>query len=148
MKYCSGKTGRIFVARLEDGDDIYACIERIASREKIPGAVVWIIGGMKNGGVVTGPKTPIVMPPEVMIERFEEPREVLAVGTIFPGDDGTPSLHLHAGAGRGDKPLIGCPRIAAECWLIDEVVILEITKMNVARKKDPSSGLELLDIGD
>ncbi|MBD3321171.1 MAG: DUF296 domain-containing protein [Chitinivibrionales bacterium] len=147
MKYSSGKTGRVVVARLEDGDDIYECIECIAATEKIDNAVIWIIGGMKNGGVVVGPETPVSMPPDVMIERFEEPREVLAVGTLFPAGENRPSLHLHAGMGRGRSPLVGCPRIAAECWLIDEVVVLEITGINAARIKDPDCGLELLTLG-
>ena len=41
MEYEIGKSGRVVVMRLHDGDPIYASIENVAKRENIGSAAVW-----------------------------------------------------------------------------------------------------------
>src|SRR4030042_2524215 len=101
MHYSVGTTGRIVVLRLEDGDPLYASIEKTARDEEVRSGVVWVIGGMKNGKVVVGPKDGLQLPPEVMVETFIDPHEILGVGTLFANDNDTVTLHMHAAMGRG-----------------------------------------------
>ena len=145
MKYTTGSVGRIFTIRFEDGDPIYEGIKKVASDEKIAGGVVWLIGGVKNGGVVVGPSDDS-MPPVPMEEHFIDPREIVGIGTLFPDDNGKPSLHLHASIGKGKAPLTGCPRKGLDCWLITEAVVMEITGTSARRVKNAGSGFELLEI--
>ena len=145
MKYTSGTTGRIITIRFEDGDPIYEGIEEVAAGEGIASAVVWLIGGVKNGGVVVGPSD-ISMPPKPMVEHFEDPREIAGIGTLFPDDNDKPSLHLHASIGKGTAPLVGCPRKGLDCWLITEAVMMELTGLEARRLKNERSGFSLLEI--
>jgi uncharacterized protein len=145
MKYDVGTVGRTFLARLEDGDPVYASIEELARNEGLSCAAVWIIGGVKNVGVVVGPKDPDSRPLEPVIERFSSPHEILGFGTLVCTESGTPKLHMHAGLGEGRSPLVGCPREGADCWLINEVVILELHNMRAVRAMG-STGLSLLKI--
>ncbi|MFW6303760.1 MAG: PPC domain-containing DNA-binding protein [Candidatus Sumerlaeota bacterium] len=146
MQYQEAKAGRTFVARLKDGEDIYACIESIAERENIEAASVYAIGGIRKGGVVVGPQDPASLKDiEGIVRNFDDAREILGVGTIFPRD-GKPALHFHGAMGREDNTLVGCPRKEATCFLTLEVVIVEWTGLEAERKPDPESGFALLDM--
>jgi uncharacterized protein len=146
MKYTTGSVGRIITIRFEDGDPIYEGIEEVAAKEEIESGMVWVIGGVKNGGVVVGPSSD-AMPPVPMVERFIDPREIAGIGTIFTDDDGAPSLHMHASIGKGTSPLVGCPRKGLDCWLITEAVIMELNDLDARRMKDEKSGFTLLEVG-
>ena len=144
MDYTQGSLGRVFVARLEDGESVYDAVQEIARREKIGAAAVLAVGGMRKGKVVTGPESPTgkVVPHH---EEFDDARELVGVGTVFPSD-GKPILHFHAGIGRGNSALVGCPRAGMSVYLVLEVVIIEILGVRAERTMDEASGLKLLAI--
>ena len=143
MQYAQGSLGRVFVARLREGESVYQAVEEIAIREGIPAAVVYAIGGMRTGKVVTGPEDPNgpIVP---HIEEFADARELVGIGTVFP-QDGRPSLHFHAGIGRGKETLVGCPRAGMSTFLVLEVVIIEMVDLAASREPD-ASGLHLLHV--
>jgi len=147
MNYTVGKPGRVIVARLQHGEPIYATIEALAARERVRHAAVWIVGGLMHAGVVVGPQADDERPPRIRVERFDDAREILGLGTLFLNESGQPKLHLHATMGKGRTVLTGCPRAGADCWLVDEVVILEISGAQAERRKDAASGFELLACG-
>ncbi len=144
MDYTQGSLGRVFVARLEDGESVYEAVEEIAGKENISSAAVLAVGGMRTGGVVTGPENPTgkIVP---HIEEFDDARELVGVGTVFPAD-GEPTLHFHAGIGRGDSALVGCPREGMSVFLVLEVVIIELVGVKADRALDEASGFKLLKI--
>jgi uncharacterized protein len=144
MEYEIGTTGRVVVVRLQDGDPIYASIEGVAQKERIASAAVWIVGGIKNATVVAGPKQQDVFPLNTIDRHFDDAREIVGFGTIFTNASGQPRLHLHAAIGKGEEVIAGCPRKGADCWLVDEVVMLEITGTRAQRTKSEKCGLELL----
>jgi predicted DNA-binding protein with PD1-like motif len=142
MDYAQGSIGRIFAARLHDGEEPYAAIEELAALEGVGSALVLLVGGARSARVVTGPKEP-TGPVEPVLREFDDAREVLGVGTICPSDEG-PKLHLHAGFGRGDQALVGCPRYGLQTYLVMEAVVIEMSGLNASREPDPQSGLKLL----
>jgi len=144
MDYQIGQIGRVVVAHGFEGEDLYGEIERLAAREKINCAAVVLVGGLRSGKVVVGPKSP-TGPIEPQFVEFNDAREVAGVGTIFPDETG-PKLHLHAGIGRGREAIVGCPRGGAEVFCVLEVVIFEITGVDASRKLDPELGLKLLSL--
>jgi predicted DNA-binding protein with PD1-like motif len=146
MEYEVGRTGRIVVLRLHDGDPIYASIEGVAQKERIVSGVVWLVGGIKNACVVVGPKDQDAVPLQVIEERFSDAREIVGFGTIFTNSKGEPRLHMHAAIGKGTAVIAGCPRKGADCWLVDEVIVLEIDGVSARRAVEAKSGLELLSI--
>jgi hypothetical protein len=145
MQYTQGQLGRVFVARLDDGESVYDVVHEIAQREGIKAGTVLAIGGMRKGKVVTGPEntTGKVIP---HYEEFDDARELVGVGTVFLHED-KPALHFHAGIGRGDGALVGCPRAGMSVYLVLEVVIIEMVGLAAERAYDEGSGLNLLRIG-
>ncbi len=142
MDYSVGKIGRVIVARGRDGEDVYGEIERIAAKENIRCGVVILVGGLRSAKVVVGPKKPDG-PIEPQFKEFNDAREIAGVGTIFCDDEG-PKLHLHAGIGRGDEAIVGCPRGGAKVFCVLEAVIYEIEGIDAGRDLDPALGLKLL----
>lgn len=143
MKYEVGSVGRVVVARLEDGDHVYASLEDLCKKEKIESAVFWIIGANKNVELVTGAHDYAARPVRVIIEKLEKEQEILGTGTVFPNAEGAPKIHMHASLGHDSNTVTGCPRINLDCWCINEVVLLEITGVVAKRLKD-ETGFELL----
>ncbi|OHB50068.1 MAG: hypothetical protein A2Y10_14045 [Planctomycetes bacterium GWF2_41_51] len=144
MEYAVGKAGRVIAARLFEGENLYDSIESIALKEQIKCASVLITGGIRKADVVVGPK--VEKPKlEANFFNFQGPGETLGVGTIYWEDD-KPKLHLHAGIGRGDTHIVGCPRGGASIFLILEVTIIEIAGIDASREADAETGLRLLRI--
>ena len=144
MIYDEGRVGRMFVLRLEDGDRLPDAIERFAKEKGVRAAACWMLGGLGPGKLVVGPEDATTRPPKVMTAEIPDPREVAAVGTLFEDESGEPKLHMHAATGRGESTITGCVRPGVDVWLVGEVVIMEIVGMDMLRKLDPASGLNLL----
>lgn len=144
MIVSEGRPGRIFVLRLETGDRIPDAIEAVAAERGIGAALVAVLGGLTNGRLVVGPLDGPEKPPRTLSAAIKAVHEAAAVGTLFPGPDGRPSLHLHASLGRGDTTHTGCARPGLDVWTVLEVVILEIEGTDLARLPDPETGLCLL----
>jgi predicted DNA-binding protein with PD1-like motif len=142
MEYDVGKVGRVIVARLFEGEDLYGQVQALAAKENIRSAVVLAVGGLACAKVVVGPKA-LRGPIQPQFRQFDDAREIVAVGTIFPDESG-PVLHLHAGIGRGDETLVGCPRGGASVFCVLEVIVLEIEGVDGRRLMDERAGLKLL----
>jgi predicted DNA-binding protein with PD1-like motif len=144
MNYQVGKTGRVVVARFEDGEDILQGIRDLAKREDIRAAVVYLVGGMKGGRFVVGPEKES-MPPVPVWRELKESHEIVGLGTIF-WQDSEPKIHFHGAYGKRDSVKVGCLREMSETFLVLEAVILEIQGVNAVREVDPVSGLALLKV--
>jgi len=142
MNYQVGRTGRVVVARFDDGDAVLESIMNISRLENIRAAVFHLVGGMKSGRFVVGPETE-QLPPKPMWREIGESHEILAIGTIFY-EGSEPKVHLHAAFGKGDNVRVGCLRQASETFLVLEAVITEIEGVNAERVMDPKVGLPLL----
>lgn len=144
MQYSQGTLGRVFTLRLEDGERIPDAIETFARGQAIACGLCFMLGGADNGHLVVGPRdgeSPVIDP---ILHAIGAPHEVAAVGTLFPGEDGAPSLHMHAALGREGRTATGCIRPGLDVWLVGEVVIIEIAGTDMIRRREPKSGLALL----
>ena len=144
MKYSEGKIGRVFVIRLEDGDELPGCIEKFAAEHKISVGQAILVGGIGSGEVVSGPRKNKELPIDPMIIPIDGVHEVVGVGLLAPDRKGTPQLHIHAALGRAGKTTTGCLRMGVKTWLVGEVILYEILGADVARLPDKESGFELL----
>ena len=146
MKYSEGNIGRIFVISLDDGEEMPRAIEEFAADKGIAGGMCMLVGGIDGGGsIVVGPKDGDINPPEPVLHKLVGVHEVAAVGTLFPGEDGKPKLHMHAALGRDGQTRSGCIRPGVNVWKLGEVILLEILNTTAVRKLDPATGFELLD---
>ena len=147
MKYTQAKWGRIFTVRLEDGDVVHTCLEKLAAAEGIQRAAVILIGGVDTDStLIVGPEKGRELPVKPMEYVLDNVHEIAGVGTIFPNKAGKPVLHMHAACGREGETRSGCIRAGVKTWHVGEAVIMELTDNPAVRKKDPSIGFELLEM--
>jgi len=141
MQYTEGQIGRIFVVRIDDGEDLLVSLRRFIVDKDIRAGSVVFLGALMDGKMVTGPEEPVI-PPDPHFVFFEGGWEVFGLGTIYPGDDG-PHIHCHASVGRAGHALTGCLRERAVTYLIVEVIIYEITGLSARREFDQKTQLHL-----
>ncbi len=142
MKYQTGETGRVVMARFEDGDDVLKGLNDIAEKENIRAGVFYLVGGLKGGRFVVGPEKE-EMPPVPIWRELNESHEIVGLGTIFwQGDE--PKLHFHGAYAKRDSVKVGCLREKSETFLVLEAIIIEMKGITAVRELDPASGMVLL----
>ena len=149
MQYQEGSIGRVFALRLGEGDRLPDTLEDFAREKSIGAAMVIYVGGAKDGSrLVVGPDAarPDAIVP--LVHSLAGIQEVMAVGTLFPDDQGEPVLHMHAATGREGGATVGCSRAGVEVWLVGEVILLEILGTKGCRRPEPPSGFSLLQFGE
>ncbi|MEN6442149.1 MAG: PPC domain-containing DNA-binding protein [Methanoregula sp.] len=147
MQYSEGQLGRVFVVRIDDGEDFLATIQHFVLEKEIQAGSILFLGALRNGRMVTGPEKPVI-PPEPHYVIFDGGWETFGIATIYPGDKG-PSIHYHTSVGRAGHALTGCLREKATTYLLVEAVILEFTGLNIRRTFDEKMQVNLpkIDLG-
>ena len=145
MDYRSGTMGRVFAARFDDGDDFLAELTTLIRKENIRSGWFHVIGGLREAGVVTGPREP-VMPPEPVWAELNTVREALGAGTIF-WDGAEPRIHLHAALGHHGDTLTACVRRGTKVYLVLEVFIVETEGIDATRPWYEKGGFNRLTFG-
>ena len=146
MKYSQARQGRVFVIRLEDGDILHEAIEGLARDEGIQAGVLIVVGGAdRESTLVVGPEDGRAQPVTPMAHVLTDVHEIAGVGTLFPDEEGTPVLHMHAACGREDETVAGCVRRGVRVWKVMEVVLMELTQSQARRVFDEGTGFQLLE---
>ena len=138
--------GRIFVLRMDHGEDLIESLQKFLREKKITSCTVLFMGAMRDGRAVTGPRLPVV-PPTPNYEAYESAWEVFGMATIYQSIEG-PMLHIHSALGRGRQSILGCIRDKAEVYLIVEAVLFEICGLTAERAWDEKMQLYLLSLKD
>ncbi len=145
MKYSQAKPGRIFVIRLEDGDVVHEAIEKLAREQSIQAAALLVVGGAdKESSLIVGPEQGSGAPVAPMVHILDDVHEVSGVGTLFPDDEGKPTVHMHMACGRKTATVTGCVRNGVKVWHVMEVVLFELTDTTGVRSFDSATGFKLL----
>jgi predicted DNA-binding protein with PD1-like motif len=145
MQYAEGQVGRVFVVRIDDGEDFLDSMQHFIAEKGIQSGSVTFLGALMSGRMVTGPEEPVI-PPLPHFVMFEGGWEVFGVGTIYPGEGG-PHIHYHASVGRAGHALTGCLREKATTFLIVEAVIVEFTNLLGRREFDERTQMNLPVLG-
>ncbi|MFA4860789.1 PPC domain-containing DNA-binding protein [Methanoregula sp.] len=145
MQYTEGQLGRVFMVRIDDGEDMLESLHRFVLDKGIHAGSIIFLGALMNGRMVTGPEEPVI-PPVPHFVMFEGGWEVFGVGTIFSGEGG-PHIHYHASVGRSGHALTGCLREEAVTYLIVEAVVFEFTGLMARREFDQKTQLHLPTLG-
>jgi uncharacterized protein len=141
MQYAEGQIGRIFVVRIDNGEDLIPTLRQFIEEKDIRAGSMVFLGALMEGKMVTGPEEPVI-PPLPHYIFFEGGWEVFGVGTIYPGEGG-PVIHYHASVGRAGHALTGCLREKAVTYLIVEAVIYEITGLSARHEFDEKTQIHL-----
>ncbi len=144
MQYSEGNLGRIFVLRIDDGEDLVESIIEFVRKNDLKYVMGLFIGALRDGKTVTGPELPII-PPVQHFETYDSAWEVFGMVTVYPSTDG-PRLHIHSALGRGREALVGCLREKAMVYLVNEIVLFELVGLNAMRELDQRSGFYLLNL--
>jgi hypothetical protein len=134
MQYSEGRLGRVFVVRIDDGEDFLAIMHEFVRNKAVQTGTILFLGALRQGRMVTGPEE-AVLPPEPHYVMFEGGWEMVGIGTICPGDEG-PALHYHASVGRAGHALTGCLREKAVTYIVAEAIVLEFTGLDIRREFD------------
>jgi uncharacterized protein len=141
MEYASARMGRIFVARVDHGEDLLGELQALLRKEGVSHGFMLLLGALLEGSLVTGPEEAVI-PPAPHFVGFGGGWEILGVATVYPGEGG-PAIHLHASVGRGERVLTGCLRGKAGIYLVMEVLVFELTGLPLRRAKDGKTGQHL-----
>jgi predicted DNA-binding protein with PD1-like motif len=141
MQYTEGQLGRVFVVRIDDGEDMLVSLRQFIHDKGIQAGSIFFLGALRTGRMVTGPEEPII-PPVPHFVMFEGGWEVFGVGTIYAGEGG-PHVHYHASVGRAGHALTGCLREKAVTYLLVEAVIYEFTGLSARKEFDEKTQIHL-----
>ncbi|MCK5706563.1 MAG: DNA-binding protein [Candidatus Aureabacteria bacterium] len=145
MKFSQAKCGRTFVIRLEDGDVVHEEIEKFARDQSIKAASLIILGGADQGSMlIVGPEEGRAKAIRPMAQILDDVHEISGTGTIFPDEEGNPTLHMHIACGRKSSTVTGCIRKGVKVWHIMEVVLFELLDTTAMRVTDDTLGFKLL----
>ncbi len=145
MKYSLARQGRTFVIRLEDGDVVHEQVEAFARKESVSSAALIILGAADEGSeLVVGPRHGRAESLTVMGRALDNVHEVAGVGTLFPDEQGAPTLHMHMACGREASTTTGCIRKGVKVWHTMEIILFELVDSTGIRVHDPKLGFQLL----
>lgn len=145
MKAAEGKIGRVFILRMDDGDELPGAIEEFAKEKGVRVGYVSFVGGIGAGKIVTGPRDPGTRPVDPMLTAIDNAHEVAAVGVLAPDEAGHPVLHMHGAFGRETRTVSGCMRPGVKTWLVGEVILYEILGTGSMRIRDEAAGFSRLE---
>ena len=142
MEYTQVQLGRVFIIRLDNGDDLLDSIKQITIKENIKTGFAHIIGACSKSNVVLGPKERS-LPPVPYYWNFDDARELLGFAFIAQ-ENNEPKIHLHSGIGHYTETKLGCIRNECNVFLTVEAVIQEVISNNITRKYDVNCKASLL----
>ena len=142
MDYRTGTINRVVTIRFDEGDDFLGGLTEVVRRENIRCGWFFVLGGLRQAEVVTGPKAP-VMPPDPVWQAISGARETLGAGSIYwEGDE--PKIHLHAALGHHGETITACVRKGTKVYLVLEVCLMEIAGIDATRPWYPAGGFNRL----
>jgi len=141
MQYSEGRIGRIFMIRIDDGEDLLESIQHFVVSHEIRSGLVLFLGAFRQGSLVTGPQE-LVIPPIPHFEHITGGWEIFGIGTIYRGEGG-PKIHYHMTAGKGKESITGCLRDKATIYLVIEAVLFEFLGIYGKKMEDPITGITL-----
>lgn len=123
--------------------------KRLSNLQKnnfINSAFLTVLGGADIGStLITGPAEGRSIPVRPMSHTLDNVHEVTGTGTLFPDENGKPTLHMHISCGRNDETVTGCVREGVTVWNVLEVILVELLDTTAARLPDKNTGFSLLE---
>ena len=60
MQYSEGQLGRVFVVRIDDGEDMLLSLRQFIIDKSVNAGSILFLGALMNGRMVTGPEEPVI----------------------------------------------------------------------------------------
>lgn len=133
---------RTFVLVLASGEEAFAAVTAFAAETRLSGASLTALGAFEHATVGWFDLKKKTYRP---IEIDQQCEALSLVGDIAAGDDGKPSLHIHAVVGLSDGTTRGGHLLKAIVRPTLEVTIVE-SPTHLRRRKRPELGIALIDL--
>src|SRR5437868_110928 len=133
---------RTYVLVLDAGEEAFSAITAFAAACKLDAASLTAIGAFEHATVGWFDLVKKTYKP---IEIESQCEALSLLGDIAQGDDGKPSLHMHAVLGMSDGTTRGGHFLKGTVRPTLEVTIIE-TPARLRRRKRPELGLALIDL--
>ena len=133
---------RTFVLVLASGEEAFSAISDFAANNRLSGASLTALGAFERVSVGW---FDIAAKAYRAIEIEEQCEGLSLLGDIALGDDGKPSLHMHAVLGLSDGTTRGGHFLKGIVRPTLEVTIVE-TPAHLRRRKRPELGIALIDL--
>jgi uncharacterized protein len=133
---------RTFAVILKTGDEAVRCLQDFAVRERLSAAQITAIGAFSGAKLAyfdweSKSYKPIPVPEQVEVASF--------AGDVAIGEDGKPTLHVHAVLGRRDGSALAGHLLEGNVRPTLEIIVTE-SPAHLCKKKDPESGLALISV--
>jgi predicted DNA-binding protein with PD1-like motif len=135
---------RTYVVVLDPGEEAFATLTAFAVKEQLHAASLTALGALERATIgwfdlarKTYKKIPVAQQCEVLS----------VIGDIAQGDDGKPSLHVHAVLGLSDGSTRGGHLLEGFVQPTLEVTLIE-TAAHLRRTKRPELGIALIDLAE
>jgi hypothetical protein len=133
---------RTFIVVLDAGEEAFGAIGAFAASAGLTGASLTAIGAFERATVGWFDFAAKSYKP---IEVAEQCEVLSCIGDIAAGDDGKPSVHVHAVLGLSDGTTRGGHLLMGVVHPTLEVTVVE-TPVHLHRRKRPGTGLALIEL--
>jgi uncharacterized protein len=133
---------RTFAVILDKGEEVTECLSRFAREEKLSASQITAIGAFERavlGFFDWETKDYRKIPVEEQVEV------VALLGDVALAPDGTPTLHPHVVLSKSDGAAVGGHLLEGYVRPTLEVIVTE-NPAHLRKKKDPETGLALIEI--
>jgi predicted DNA-binding protein with PD1-like motif len=132
----------VFVLKLDDGEDLFECLNRAIEEYNIKsGFVILGIGMLADAEIGFFSQEGYVW------KKLEEPHELVALhGSISTKD--MIVIHLHCALANKDHDIIGGHLKSAKVCVINEILIKKLDDIEFGRNLNPRTGLKELFIAE
>ncbi|MGB9636704.1 MAG: PPC domain-containing DNA-binding protein [Thermoplasmata archaeon] len=121
-----------YVVKVEDGEDLFQCMEKFIREEKLASGVILMGIGMLRDfelGYFNGR--------EYVKKRYEKPHELVSLKGTVAGY----MLHLHAALANEKHEIIGGHLFSAKTCILNEIFIQRLMEISLNRIKNEKTGL-------
>ncbi|UCG68177.1 MAG: DNA-binding protein [Thermoplasmata archaeon] len=138
----SARENEHIVAKFEDKEDFFEALDSVINKHDIKSAV--ILSGI---GMLRDIEIGYYNGKEYISKKFIDPMELLSMhGSIAYSEENR--IHVHVGLANSEHKVFGGHLMGAKVCVLNEIVLLKLEEMTLARKLDPKSGLSELEISD
>ncbi|MFZ0892422.1 MAG: PPC domain-containing DNA-binding protein [Thermoplasmata archaeon] len=133
--------GSRWMLRVDDGQDLFEALRKLATAESLRAAVVISgIGMLKHATVGYWNGS------EYVPEELREPHEMISLHGSIAENEGEPSIHLHVGLVGPDHRCVGGHLLQGTIGVLGEIYLETFAGRVFARPLNESIGLRMLDL--
>ncbi len=137
-----GPKGNLIMVKLSDGEDVFSCLQEVASARKVEsGAILFGIGMLKDFEIG------FFGPDGYVKHAYADRHELLALhGSIASRAE--PKFHIHVAVAAPDHSVHGGHLFRAKACVVNEICLARFNSIRLDRRLNPATTLAELQVSD